>query len=157
MSELAKINEIINLKNQVTELQTNNTKLMLQLQALKAYGGRERRQKLFLDLVKRMFGEPAANLKERALRLVEESIEAAQSVGISANQLYHLIDFVYEKRPGNLRSELGGVATTLIAFCEAAGFRCEDVERDELERTLSLDDELVKAKHAAKVSAGVAI
>lgn len=149
--------EIKRLCAKVTELQEIGSRHVMERQRMTAYGGRARRQKLFLSLIRRVIGESAIDLKERAMRLLEEATEAAQAAGVQWKQATDLVTFVYSKPTGDLRGELGGVATTLMAFCEAAGFQVEDVERDELERALSLPEDHVRKKHQAKVEHGVGL
>jgi hypothetical protein len=150
--------EIDRLNAQVTDLQSNNSKLVMERQKANAYGNRARRQSIVLSWVKRVFGnEIAASPQERAMRLLEEATEAAQAIGVSWKTASDIVTYVFSRPSGDVRLELGGVAVTLMAFCEAIGVNVEDVERDELERALSLDEEKIFAKHRAKIENGIAV
>jgi NTP pyrophosphatase (non-canonical NTP hydrolase) len=141
---------------EIKALQENGTKLALKLQDMRAYGGRDQRQRLILGWAVRTFGPSQFFHKERATRLVEEALEVGQAVGLARETMHTLVDFVFNKEPGDARAELGGVATTFLALCEAMNIQAREVEREGLERTLSLDPKRAVEKHVTKVEAGLA-
>jgi hypothetical protein len=70
--------------------------------------------------VREAFGdEIARDGIERALRVVEEVVELAQAVGVSAGALHHLIDYVFARPVGEEGQEIGGCFVTLYALAEA--------------------------------------
>lgn len=81
------------------------------------------------------FGEESAlNGQERTLRHVEESVELAQAVGLSREQLHRLVDYVFERPKGRPPQEAAGAALTLYAAASALGFNLEVVLERELTR-----------------------
>jgi hypothetical protein len=63
----------------------------------------------------------AANKREAILRLVEEVIELAQVLRLAEHEINAQVRRVYEKIPGELTQELGGVIHTLAVVCEVNG------------------------------------
>jgi NTP pyrophosphatase (non-canonical NTP hydrolase) len=102
------------------------------------------------------FGPTAHNMNERAARLVEEAIEAAQACGLSLYVVEQIGYRVYSRPAGELRQEIGGCAFTLATLAEVAGFDAQYELRREFDRVTSIDPAFFRAKHAAKVAAGTA-
>lgn len=103
-----------------------------------AAGERCLRQKRVHEWCVAAFGqEHASSIPQRAIRLLEESIEAYQSVGADKEMAHKLIDYVFERNAGNLSQELGGIGITVLALAEAAGLSADDEEQRELERVLA--------------------
>lgn len=80
-------------------------------------------QRLVGTWLKMAFG-PDERFKrgERAARYLEESLELAQAIGLSEGKALALVKQVYAKPPGDVRQEIGGAYTTLLAV----GFACEE-------------------------------
>jgi NTP pyrophosphatase (non-canonical NTP hydrolase) len=102
------------------------------------------------------FGRAEQELQERAIRLVEEAIELAQAEGILECTLRDLLEVVYLKPSGYAHQEAGGVGTTLLAYCQAAGISANRAEKEEWDRVRQLDPEYFRERQARKVAAGVA-
>lgn len=145
------------LRAKVTELQEIGSKHVIERQHIRRYGNRDRRQSIVLAWATRMFGQCTTQLTERALRVVEEAIEVGQAAGLTKEQVQRLIDRVYSRPAGDVREELGGLLVTCLAICEVMRISGDDLERDEMERVLSLPEEKVREKHAQKVAEGVAL
>lgn len=156
-ADLRDAKETEDLRAQVTGLQTRMTEMVNERQAANRYGSRDLRQRIILGWATRVFGLGATLLKERALRLVEEAIEAAQSVGVDRATILLVAGRVYDRDVGDLRQELGGVAVTLAAFCEAAKVSAEEVERDEMERVLAVPEDHFRARQAEKADLGLGV
>lgn len=147
----------LRLQARITELQVIGSKHVLERQARDRFGGRKRRQAVVLGWATRVFGSCTSSIKERALRLLEESIEVAQAAGLSEDTVRRMVDRVYFRSMGNLREEMGGLLVTALAMCEALGVDGDELERDEMERVLSLPESFVREKHEAKVRQGLAL
>lgn len=119
-------------------------------------GSRKRTQKAVLDWAVRSFGNIAKNRDERAARLAEEAIEVAQVEGVSEDMIAAIARRVYERPPGELWQEIGGVGITLEALAENVGHSLEGDTEREWQRVLSKSQEWWEKKHAAKVAAGTA-
>lgn len=118
---------------------------------------------MFAELQKRViawawatFGDIALNRDERAARLVEEAIEVCQAESVAQDVVHRLVDRVYSRPVGDLGREIGGVAMTLAALAENAGYSVEAEAQRELDRVMGLSPAHFAAKHAEKVAAGVA-
>lgn len=108
--------------------------------------------------VRQMFGEnSASDIKERAMRLLEEAIEVAQSVGIEERHVCKLAAHVYDAPAGDPQQELGGVGVCALAFAAAIGVSCDYREELELKRIQSKTREHFASRHQVKVDAGVAL
>lgn len=106
----------------------------------------------------RVFGDAVANnLKERALRIVEEAIELAQVEGVGRDVVLKVVDRVYSRPIGIANQEVGGIGVTLIVYCHAKGLDADACEDAELSRVVDMDPEKMRKNHAAKVSCGIAL
>jgi hypothetical protein len=104
-----------------------------------------------------MFGPAQADPRQRALRLLEEALEAAQAAGVAINDVLRLAHHVNDRTVGEPRQELGGCFVTLLSLAEAQGYNLWLAGVDEVERVRALDRDAVRAKHAHKVQRGVAL
>jgi hypothetical protein len=103
----------------------------------------------------RAFGsEHASSVPQRAVRLLEETIEAYQAAGASAEMAHKLVDYVFSRPVGDLAQELGGIGVTLLALAEAARLNADDEEEREVNRVLSLPLEHFTKRNKAKDEAG---
>jgi hypothetical protein len=65
--------------------------------------------------------EEAENAPERALRTAEEAIELAQAVGVDAETLHRLVDYVFSRPVGKPEKEIAGTMVTIYAMAAAIG------------------------------------
>jgi hypothetical protein len=101
------------------------------------------------------FGEHATSKTERAARLVEESIELAQAVGLPQDIVTKLTARVYSRPVGEVSRELGGVFLTTLAVAECLGLSAAEEGRREFARVLNLPKDHFQRKVAEKEAAGV--
>lgn len=94
------------------------------------------------------------NPLERGLRVLEEALELAQSVGVDQTHAERLLAHVMSRPSGQTRQEVGGLLVTVAALCNAAGVDMERAARDELDRCHEAIDKIA-AKHAAKAAQGL--
>lgn len=80
--------------------------------------------------------------RERNFRFIEESLELAQAAGLSKDDALRLVDYVYNRPPGEVAQEVGGVAVTLCALCTAHGVDTQQAARTELARIETRVDEI---------------
>lgn len=96
------------------------------------------------------FGKEITNDKrERNHRFLEESLELVQSLGCSAREAHELVEYVFNRPIGKPRQEVGGVAVTLAALCNASDIDLTHAAGTELTRIWTKVEEIRK-KHAAK-------
>lgn len=68
------------------------------------------------DWVRSTLGEKSLNNPlERCLRLMEEAAELSQAVGVNAETLHRLIDYVYARPKGKAPQEIAGCMVTICA------------------------------------------
>lgn len=93
----------------------------------------------------------AADLKERPHRFLEEGLELVQSAGTTKAEALQLVDYVFGRRAGEPRQEVGGTMVTLAALCTAIGVNMASAAETELSR-VSTPEMIAKlqAKNAAK-------
>lgn len=91
---------------------------------------------------------------ERGLRVLEEALELAQSVGVDQARAERLLAHVMSRPRGETLQEIGGLLVTAAALCNAVGLDMERAAREELERCNQATDKIA-AKHQAKVSQGL--
>ena len=112
----------------------------------------------------RAFGEDNMDdPRMRALRFVEEAVEAAQAAGVPESKLHTVISEVYKRPPGNIRQELGGCMLTLrmliractkLVFVENAP-TAEDLYVEEIRRVLSKSPEHYAKRNQEKIDLGL--
>ena len=93
---------------------------------------------------------------ERGLRLCEETLELAQSVGVPREQVHALVDYVFNRPVGDPSQEISGTMIGLAALANSLGESIEKVTTQELER-LDTPERISKARlrDAEKFGAGV--
>lgn len=102
------------------------------------------------DWVKTCFGDKIAkNKAERHFRFLEEALELFQAGGYTHTQAETLLDYVFDRPPGDIEQEVGGVLVTLAALCEAHGVDMSEAGEHELFRCWH-NLEKIRAKQAAK-------
>lgn len=114
----------------------------------------ERQQEVVKWAINAFGHEEATSIKQRGLRYAEESIEVAQAAGIEREKLHELVDYIYNKDIGDLRSEIGGAGIVLLALADAAGVSADEEEERELNRILSKPVEYWRKRNAVKNEAG---
>lgn len=116
---------------------------------------REKRQHEVHQWCSDAFGaDHASSVPQRAVRLLEETLEAYQAAGADPEMAHKLVDFVFSRPVGKLWQELGGVGLTVLALAEAAGLSADTEEAREFERVLSKPLKWFHARNQAKNDAG---
>lgn len=67
------------------------------------------------------FGPPEEISKDRSMRFFEEAVELAQTTDLTREQAHELVDYVFERAPGNAHLEVGDVMLTLAGVASARG------------------------------------
>jgi NTP pyrophosphatase (non-canonical NTP hydrolase) len=117
--------------------------------------GRNARQAQVAEWCAAAFGaEHQASVPQRGLRMLEEAIEAFQATSGDRAVAHKLIDYIFDKEPGELRQELGGLGITVLALAAAAGLSADDAEAAELARVLSKPLAWFHARNEVKNKAG---
>lgn len=116
---------------------------------------RDGRQKVVADWCAASFGVGAASsLPQRAVRLLEEVIEAFQAAGGDPAMAHKLIDFVFARPVGDLNKEIGAVGLVLLSLANAAGVSADAEEASEVGRVLAKPNSHWAARNANKNAAG---
>lgn len=102
------------------------------------------------------FGAIALNRDERAARLAEEAIEVAQTQGVPLSVIQRIARRVYERPPGEIGREIGGVGITVLSLAANLGRDFANDTRTEWQRVQSKTRDWWQQKHAEKVAAGTA-
>jgi NTP pyrophosphatase (non-canonical NTP hydrolase) len=119
---------------------------------------RHQRQVLLVDWARKAFGDvEATSVPQRGLRLLEEAIEAFQACGGDEAMAHKLVKFVFEREPGQIGQELGGVAVTVLLLASAAGLSADEEECREVHRVLSKPLREFTDRNANKNAAGFRI
>lgn len=98
------------------------------------------------------FGPELANdIPERNHRFLEEALELVQSLGCTRSEVLALVDYVYGRKAGEPRQEVGGVMVTLATLCTASGMDMQREAEIELQRidTPAMIAK-IQTKHAGK-------
>lgn len=102
------------------------------------------------------FGDVAKDPNERALRLVEEAAEVAQSLDVDKDVLIRIIERTYSRPVGVTHQEIGGLLVCVVSLCHRLGYVADALLHAELARVTSKPREWWIAKHDAKVKDGTA-
>lgn len=116
----------------------------------------DERQKAVMKWAVSTFGPVAEMPVERAMRLVEEAIEICQCYAVDKSAIVRIVDRVYSRPCGELHQEIGGVAITLDALAENAGWSVTTEAEREFDRITSLPREHFRKKQTAKAIDGTA-
>ena len=100
--------------------------------------------------VKACFGEAkAADMEHRNKRFLEEALELVQSTNMSKETAHQLVEYVFGRVKGETYQEVGGVMTTLAAYCGANGLDMQECAEKELKRIWNKVDK-IRAKELNK-------
>lgn len=117
--------------------------------------GRDERQAKVSAWCFAAFGaEHATNLPQRGIRHAEEAIELAQAAGAPREMVHRLVDYIYDRPPGDLAQEIGGSGLTLLALAAAAGLSADHEEAREVARVLAKPLEHFTKRNENKNAAG---
>lgn len=86
---------------------------------------------------------------ERNHRFLEEALELVQTCHCTRDEAHQLVDYVFDRKVGGIRQEVGGVMVTLAALCLANGVDMHSAADTELERIWTKID-AIRAKQASK-------
>ncbi len=100
------------------------------------------------------FGEDVHMPDRRILRLCEEVFELAQVVNADKEQLKALIDYVYAKPVGDIKTELGDVGISLMAFASSVNLDATVVEANRAEELFAKDPAVYTERMNVKKAAG---
>lgn len=91
----------------------------------------------------------------RALRLAEEAIELAQAAGVTEVEIGLLTKNVYQRPPGTMFQELGGVFMTANVLAVSQGIDPQDAYTTELRRVLGKPPEHFAQRNREKIAGDV--
>jgi NTP pyrophosphatase (non-canonical NTP hydrolase) len=136
----------------VTELLKANNGLV---EENRKFSSRNQRQSVIFEWGTKAFGaDQMTSIPQRAARFLEEAIELAQACDLDKTMAHKLIDYIYDRPPGERRQELGGVGVTVMALAEALGESADECEAAEVERVLSKPTSHFTERNKAKNDAG---
>jgi NTP pyrophosphatase (non-canonical NTP hydrolase) len=116
---------------------------------------RDARQQIVSGWCALSFGVGAASsVPQRAIRLLEEVIEAYQAAGGDPAMAHKLIDFVFARPVGELNKEIGAVGLVLLSLANAADVSADEEEAREVARVLAKPPTHWAARNANKNAAG---
>jgi NTP pyrophosphatase (non-canonical NTP hydrolase) len=112
-------------------------------------------QRLIREWVIRCFGVDNMAPSVRALRLLEEATEFAQSCGITESEAHHQVSYTFARPMGTPSEELGGVLVTALSAAESLGKQAESLLENEVSRILSKSTAHFEQRELAKKKAGL--
>lgn len=107
------------------------------------------------DWVVTRLGSAAMNPHERALRLLEEATELAQSLCVTRDEALRVVNHVHDKPVGLPVDELGGVIVTLMATASSCGLSLGECLTAELTRIEAMSPEIFRQHQADNVQRGI--
>lgn len=118
-----------------------------------AHADRAARQAVVIEWGRKCFGaDHMADKVVRAARFFEEAAELVQAVGLSKDHALRAFEHVYGRAAGNIAQEVGGVAVTLMALCDALRLSVDECEATEIARCLSKSPETFAARNKNKIA-----
>ncbi len=115
---------------------------------------REDRARLW---VTRCFGKEAMSPHERACRLLEEAIELAQAEGVDRQLIELSVAYIYERPPGDLIREGGGVALGLYGWAASRAVTVTTLFNREIRRIEAKSVDHFRARQKVKADAGMSM
>jgi hypothetical protein len=116
---------------------------------------RDDRQAKTADWCAAAFGEAhASSVPQRAVRFLEEAVELSQACGVDRAMAHQLVDYIFDRPPGEPFQELGGVGVTTLALANALGVSADQAEAAEVARVLAKPLKHFADRNAAKNAAG---
>lgn len=91
----------------------------------------------------------AQDAQERNFRFLEESLELVQACGCSKDEALQLVEYVFDRKPGDIGQEVGGVMVTLAALCNCRATIMNHEGDKELRRVWTKIDQ-IRNKQSAK-------
>ncbi len=105
-----------------------------------------------VDWTTQTFGNGITNDKrERALRFLEEALELVQACDVPLHKVGTMVEYVYGRKQGEVKQEVGGVLICLFTLCGAHGIDSEQAVIDELSRAWN-NQAVIRSKHFDKPS-----
>lgn len=102
------------------------------------------------EWVRECFGRASSySVDERAHRFLEEALELYQACEMSKQDAITLVEYVFSRRVGELKQEVGGTMVTLAALCSAAHVEMDHLGEVELARCWDNIDK-IRIKAASK-------
>ena len=92
--------------------------------------------------------------QERGMRITEQALELAQSVGMTHAQAHRIAADVFTRPAGETTQEVGGVMVCLAALCNATQIDMDDAAYREIARCEG-SSETIRRKHAKKRTRGL--
>lgn len=85
----------------------------------------------------------------RALRFMEEAAELTQATGLSRLDAHRMVDYAYNRQPGQPAQEVGGVMVTLAVLCGVWAIDLDEAADAEIKRCWTKVD-AIRARQAEK-------
>lgn len=89
------------------------------------------------------------SLKERRQRVIEEALELAQSMGGTEDEAVQMAAYVFARKIGEPRQEIGGLQVCIAAAANALGIDMDAAREDELVRCID-KVEVIRKKNLDK-------
>jgi hypothetical protein len=108
-----------------------------------------------LRWIETRLGMPNVHPRERAMRLLEETVELAQAEGITREMVERQVQHVYGRPASTPEEEGGGVAVCFLGWCASRGMTMMEVAQEEVDRIEKKPVEEIRASLARKANAGL--
>lgn len=112
-------------------------------------------QPKMVEWVRTRLGYDAMDPHERAMRFLEESLELAQAVGITEDEIDKMRLHVYAKDVGRVGQEIGGVVTTLLTLAQSQDVDMNVAGLMEIDRIHALPPEKFRKRQELNASLGI--
>jgi hypothetical protein len=112
-------------------------------------------QNIVCDWGARMAGRMIGNRRDRAIRIVEEAVELAQSEQCDSDMIRRVVESVLKRPVGIPKQELGGVIVTTLAYAGAAGVDAQAIMENEIRKVLGMPYERFHKRIQEKISEGL--
>lgn len=112
-------------------------------------------QKRIRRWVETRLGVKAMKPHERAMRMLEEAIELAQSCGVNVDEATVLVWDVFGKPIGDAAQEIGGAMLTLLACADGSGYVASECALTEMRRIENLDPDKFRKRQQLNAERGI--
>lgn len=102
-----------------------------------------------------VYGESGMGRRVLAFRGLEEFVELVQTQGLSLDDVIRTAKYVYERPPGDTKTEIGDVRLMVDIMAEGLGVSSDSCHINCLSRIQSLDPDKCRSKENAKLAYGL--
>lgn len=101
------------------------------------------------------YGVVTRKARYQGFRFIEECLELVQALGLTRDDVIRVVDYVFQRKVGEVRIEIGDVRLCTDILAEAVGHDSDDCYDECLMRVMALDATKTRDKDKMKIARGL--